>query len=59
LNLVTIRRTEIHVCTKCVGEALDPGELGALKSMGTARTAKGVETMYGLDALVQLLSLFH
>ena len=52
---------EIDVCPKCVGVALDPGELRTFKSIGidgTRRAMVAVDAIYGLEGLAQLLSLF-
>jgi Zn-finger nucleic acid-binding protein len=52
---------EVDICPKCVGVALDPGELRTFKSIGndgTKRAVAAVDVIYGLEGLAQLLSLF-
>jgi Zn-finger nucleic acid-binding protein len=58
LRLVKAGGAEIDVCKKCVGVALDPGELRALKSMGHGSAEKAVDVVSGVDTLANILTLF-
>lgn len=60
MRLVRIGGIVIDVCRKCVGVALDPGELNAFKTHGQRRgyTVEAIDVITGLDAILQLLSLF-
>ena len=51
-------RAELDVCVKCVGVALDPGELKAVQSLRNSPTGAVVDTVYGIDAIAHFLSLF-
>ncbi len=57
-RLVKAGDAEIDVCPKCVGVALDPGEMRALKSLGYGKAERTVDVVSGVDALAQILTLF-
>jgi Zn-finger nucleic acid-binding protein len=61
MRLVRVDGVVIDVCRKCVGVALDPGELSAFKAHGqrAQRSVEAIDVITGLDALVQILSVFH
>lgn len=59
LRVVKAAGVVVDVCPKCVGVALDPGELRAFKSIryGPAKRALDVvDVVSGIDALLQLLT---
>jgi hypothetical protein len=59
LHVVKAAGAEVDVCPKCVGVALDPGELLTFKSIGrgsTKRVLDAVDVVSGVDALLQLLT---
>jgi hypothetical protein len=58
LHLVQAAGAELDVCMKCAGIALDPGELPALSSMRYSKAERVVDAIGGLEALVQILTLF-
>jgi Transcription factor zinc-finger len=58
LHIVKAAGAEIDVCPRCVGIACDPGELSVLKSMGRGTAERVVDTVSGIDALAQILTLF-
>ena len=60
MRLVRVGGIVIDVCRKCSGVALDPGELNAFKAHGQRPryTLEAVDVITGLDAILQLLSLF-
>jgi Zn-finger nucleic acid-binding protein len=51
--------TELDICVKCTGVALDPGEITALKSMHHDTFEKAVDALGCVEALAQVLELFH
>jgi len=60
-RVLRVDSAEVDICPKCVGVALDPGELRTFKSIGndgTKRAVAAVDVIYGLEGLAQLLSLF-
>lgn len=58
LHIVRAAGTELDVCAKCVGVALDPGELRAVKSMRHTAAERTVDAVSSIDALAQILTLF-
>jgi Zn-finger nucleic acid-binding protein len=58
LRLVEAGGAEIDVCQKCVGVALDPGELRAIKSMRHDTAEKILDGVSGIDTLAAILKAF-
>ena len=59
LRLVKAAGAVVDVCPKCVGVALDPGELRTFKSIGVTRAKRATDALdivSGADTLAQILT---
>lgn len=57
-HLVKAAGAELDICAKCVGIALDPGEVQAVKSLGYSKTERAADALSTVEALASVLTFF-